>query len=73
MRSDQKGSLEIDKLTKAKVSLMETHINSYRRKSLQNKTPYEMFEFTYGAEICSLLRLTKVDSNDVILKPKLIK
>lgn len=88
MRSDQKGTLEknhehirsiipkghsMDKLTKTKVSWMETHINSYRRKSLQNKTPYEMFEFSYGAEICSLLRLTKVDSNDVILKPKLIK
>ncbi len=63
----------MDNLTYEKVERMQTHINSYRRKSLKSKTPYEMFEFSYGADICSLLALTTVDSNDVILKPRLIK
>lgn len=88
MRSDQKGTLEknhehirsiipkgtsINFLTEEQVHKIESHINSYRRKSLHNKTPYEMFEFSYGVQLCQLLRLSKVSSNDIILKPSLIR
>ena len=88
MRSDQKGTLEknhehirsiipkgtsINFLTEEHVHKIESHINSYRRKSLHNKTPYEMFEFSYGVQLCQLLRLSKVSSNDIILKPSLIR
>ncbi|EFE91390.1 hypothetical protein GCWU000341_01805, partial [Oribacterium sp. oral taxon 078 str. F0262] len=30
---------------------LQSHINSYRRKTLGNKSPYEMFAFQYGEDI----------------------
>lgn len=60
-------------LTVESVKLMESHINSYIRKSLDNKTPYDVFEHIHGANLTSKLTLTKVNSNEVILKPKLLK
>lgn len=30
---------------------MMSHINSYSRKKLGNKSPYEVFEFQYGRKI----------------------
>ena len=30
---------------------MMSHINSYSRKKLGNRSPYEVFEFQYGKEI----------------------
>lgn len=33
-----------------KVALMMNHINSYSRRSLGNKSPYDTFEFLYGKD-----------------------
>ena len=88
LRSDQKGALErnhefirmilpkgtsFEFLTNKKVKLIETHINSYARKSLQNKTPYECFEFSYGADVCRALSLQSVPANNVTLNPSLVR
>ena len=87
-QSQQKGALEKNhefiryilpkgssfaNLNNRKVKLIESHINSYLRKSLNNKTPYELFLFSYGASICRSLSLSTVHPNDVILKPSLIR
>jgi len=87
-QSQQKGALEknheliryilpkgssFNNLTNKKVKLIESHINSYLRKSLNNKTPYELFEFSYGVNICRSLSLSTVKPNDIILKPNLIR
>lgn len=60
-------------LDSKKVHLIESHINSYLRKSLKGKSPYQAFRLKYGDEICQLLKLIEINSNDIILKPSLIK
>lgn len=63
----------LDNLTQDEVNLMFSHINSYIRKSNQNKTPYELIVERFGPEFVELIGIKRVDPNDVILKPKLLK
>jgi len=84
----QKGSLEVnhelirrilpkgttfDNLEQADIDRMMNHINSYRRKKLGNKTPYEAFAFFYGETALQKLGCVAVWSNNVIITPKLLK
>ena len=39
---------------------MMSHINSYVRKSLGNKSPYEVFAFQYGEELLDIFNINKV-------------
>ncbi len=84
----QKGSLEVnhelirrvlpkgssfDDLKQADIFLMMDHINSYKRKKLNDRTPYEAFSFYYGEEPLKLLGCKPVPAEDIILKPRLLK
>lgn len=84
----QKGSLEVnhelirriipkgrtfDNLTQDKVNLMMNHINSYSRKKLGDKTPYDIFCFIYGQEIAEKLVLKKIPANEILLHPRLLE
>ena len=66
-----------DNLKQKKVSLMMSHINSYKRVSLNGRSPFEMFAFLYGQELLEkLLHLTCqkiIQPSDIILKPYLLK
>ena len=66
-----------DDLTQNRISLMMSHINSYKRASLGNRSPFEIFSFLYGEDkLNALLRLTCqkiISPNNVILKPYLVK
>ena len=53
--------------TQLDISLMMDHINSYGRKSLGDKSPYEMFAFLYGKEVLELLDCHTIHYNDVTL------
>jgi IS30 family transposase len=59
-------------LTQTDVDLMFSHINSTPRKSIGDKTPYELFVFLYGLVAARLLNIREIPRDDVILKPKLI-
>lgn len=52
---------------------MISHINSYSRKKLKNKSPYEFFEFQYNRKILDAFHLRKIPANEIILSPKLLK
>ncbi len=52
---------------------MMNHINSYKRKKLNDRSPYETFSFHYGEEVLELLRCTPVATEDILLKPSLLK
>lgn len=60
---------------------MFSHINSTPRKSLKDKTPYEVFNFMMsisnnlqrGKQILDLLNIKEIKRDEVILKPYLIK
>ena len=52
---------------------MFSHINSVPRKSLNGKTPYEMFSFIYGDEILKKLNIQKIAKDEVCTTPRLLK
>jgi len=62
-----------DYLTQENVNTMMNHINSYSRKSLANKCPYEMFSFFYDEEILSLLGCLRIPANEVTLNKSIFK
>ena len=49
-----KGS-SFDDLTQEDIFLMMNHINSYKRKKLNNRSPYDAFSFYYGEELLKKL------------------
>ena len=65
--------VDIGKYTQAQIDLMMSHINSYTRKKLGNKSPYEIFEFQYGKEILDVFHLQKIPADEIILSPALLK
>jgi IS30 family transposase len=63
----------LNDLTQDDICLMMNHINSYKRKKLNNRSPYETFSFYHGEEVLKNLGCSMVTANDIILKPKLLK
>ena len=66
------NSYPLDCLTQGDIDLMFSHINSTPRLSLGDKTPYEVFSFLYGEAAANCLNISKIERDDVILKPRLI-
>ncbi|NLZ72828.1 MAG: IS30 family transposase [Bacteroidales bacterium] len=84
----QKGAIEVnhelirrilpkgasfDQLTQEDIDLMMNHINSYKRKKLNNRSPYETFSFYHGEEVLEKLGCEPVPAGDILLKPSLLK
>jgi len=84
----QKGAIEVnhelirrilpkgtsfDQLTQDDIDLMMNHINSYKRKKLNNRSPYETFSFYHGEEVLVKLGCKPVQAGDIKLKPSLLK
>jgi IS30 family transposase len=86
-RSDQKGAAEnnhemirrvipkgvpIGNYSERDVSLMMSHINSYGRKSLNDRSPHELLEFMYGAEATKKLGAELIPHDKIVLRPSLV-
>ena len=86
-RSSQKDSIEVTHefirrilpkgtsfkdLTQEKVDMMMSHINSYSRKKLNNRSAYQMFSFFYGKDTLDTFNIRSIDANEIILKPGLL-
>ena len=84
----QKGAIEVnhelirrilpkgtsfDNLTQEDINRMMNHINSYKRKKLNNRSPYETFSFYHGEEVLEKLGCIPVPAGDILLKPSLLK
>ena len=56
------------------ISLMMNHINSYRRKSIGNRSPYELARF-YGIrdDFFTLLGLAEIPADEINLTPRLFR
>ena len=52
---------------------MMDHINSYKRKKLNNRSPYEAFSFYYGEDVLKKLGCRQVPADSIILRPSLLK
>lgn len=62
-----------DYLNQEDVNLLFSHINSYKRKSLNEKTPYELTKEFLGAKFLKSTGIIKIPSNQVTLKSNLLK
>jgi IS30 family transposase len=63
----------MDALVQEDISLMMNHINSYSRKGLGNKSPYEVLSFMYGEDTLVRLGCTRIPANEIILKPSIFE
>jgi len=68
----------MDPYTQAHIQLMMDNINSYRRESIGDKSPYEMFSFLYGQNVldllgCHLIPPQKVTLNRSIFRREAVK
>lgn len=62
-----------DELTQSDISLMMSHINSYSREKLNDKSPFDMFGFLYGYDVLEKLGISRIPTNEILLKPSLLK
>jgi len=62
-----------DHLTQPDINLMMSHINSYSREKLGDKSPFDVFGFIYGLDTLDKLGIFRVEPNDILLKPSLLK
>lgn len=84
----QKGAIEVNhelirrvlpkgtsfnELEQNDINLMMNHINSYKRKKLNNRNPYETFSFYHGEEILQKLECSPVAASDIVIKAALLK
>jgi hypothetical protein len=56
-------------LSQEEITRMMDHINSYKRKKLNDRSPYETFSFYNGEEVLQKLGCSPVIANDILLKP----
>ena len=54
-------------LTQEDIDLMMNHINSYKRKKLNNRSPYETFSFYHGEEVLHKLGCSPVAASSIML------
>ena len=62
-----------DDFTQETVNMIFSHVNSVKRKSLNGKTPFEVFSFMFGERTATLLGISEIPAADVVQHPKLLK
>ena len=55
------------------IDLMMSHINSYKRKKLNDRSAHQLFNFYYGEDVLNKLNATLISADDIILKPSLLE
>ena len=65
--------VDISQYTQQQIDLVMSHINSYARKNLGNKSPYDVFAFQYGEDILKVFNLKRIPADEIILTPDLLK
>lgn len=87
-RSDQKGGCEVthemirriipkgtsfDHLTQKDIDLMMSHINSYTRKKLNNRSAHQLFSTIHGEDVLLKLHQKLIPANEINLTPALLR
>ena len=62
-----------DNLNQDDINLMMSHINSYKRKKLNNVSPLTLFNTIYGSDTTDKLRIRSIHPNDINLTSDLLK
>ncbi len=61
-----------DALAQDQINTVLSHVNSYSRPTLNDKTPFDLFAYTYGSDILEKLGIRRIKPNDILLKPSLL-
>ena len=61
-----------DALTQTDINKMMSHVNSYSRPALNDKAPFDLFSFIYGADLLAGIGLRRIPANEIVLKPSLL-
>lgn len=64
---------DLSRFTQDQISLMMSHINSYARPNLGDKSPYDVFSFQYGEEILLALGQQKIPADEINLTPRIFQ
>ncbi len=87
-RSNQKGSCEVnhelirrilpqgtsfDALNQEDINLLMSHINSYKRKKLNDCSPLQLFSLMYGNDIAKKIGIVEIEPNNINLTTRLLK
>ena len=71
-RSLPKGT-SFDDLTQDDINIIMSHINSYKRKKLNNCSPLQLFNLLYGNDIAKKFGIVEIKPNEINLSSNLIK
>ena len=63
----------MNNFTQNDINKMMSHINSYGRSNLGDKSPYEVFASLYGENILKTMGLTLIPPDEITLNPSLLK
>ena len=64
---------DLGQYSQEQIDWMMSHINSYSRPSLGNKSPYDVFAFQYGEKMLKILNIRKIPADEIILTPDLFR
>lgn len=64
---------DFSQYTQEQITLMMSHINSYARPKLGNKSPYDVMVHQYGERVLEVFGIQKIPADEIILSPKLFK
>lgn len=62
-----------DELNQDNINLIMSHINSYKRKKLNNVSPYNLFSTIYGKNTIDKLNIREISPNDINLTSDILK
>lgn len=62
-----------DDLNQNDINLIMSHINSYKRKKLNNVSPYNLFSTIYGKNTIDKLNIREIPANDINLTSDILK
>ena len=62
-----------DNLNQDDINLMMSHINSYKRKKLNNVSPITLFNTIYGSDTTDKLEIREINPNDINLTSDILK
>ena len=62
-----------DDLTQDDINIIMSHINSYKRKKLNNVSPITMFSTIYGKDTVDKLGIQEIEPNKVSLSKSILK
>lgn len=67
-----KGS-SFDNFTQDTVNLIFSHVNGVLRKQFNGRSAFDMFTYTYSEKLASALGISRVEPQDVVQSPLLLK